>query len=523
VTIIAADSVTKSFAGIPALGRVSLEVGEGESVGLIGPNGAGKTTLFNVLLGVIRPDQGRVRIKGRDVTDATIHARARLGVARTFQRLELFGSTTPRDHLVTAIQAARRRGLVSDLVGRSRISPDEALAVGELLELVGLEEAADEPVESLSLGQARMVELARALVNHPDLLLLDEPSSGLDRAESARFAEILERVRAQSGTSILFVEHDLELVLRLVSRLYVMDAGVMLAEGLPHEVMRSDAVRTAYLGASGPVEEVPPPVPSPTSPSVPEAGRSQGQVARGTGAIGTPPLLELRGVDAGYGDFRALFGVDLAIRKGTAVALLGSNGAGKTTVARVCSGLLAPSRGSLLLDGVVVPDATPSSLAHQGILHVPEGRSVFASLTVEENLELSFRALEGKRAVRAALARAYDLFPRLGERRRQLAGTLSGGEQRMLSLARAFPHPPRLLIADELSLGLAPVIVDEVFETLATLRDTGTAFLIVEQHVGKALALADEVVVLGNGEVTHRGPTAQAAAAIEALLPGLDV
>jgi branched-chain amino acid transport system ATP-binding protein len=250
MTIIVADSVTKSFAGIPALGRVSLEVGEGETVGLIGPNGAGKTTLFNVLLGVIRPDHGRVRIKDRDVTDATIHARARLGLARTFQRLELFGSMSPRDHLVTAIQAARRRGLLSDLVGRSRVSPDDARAVGELLELVGLDEVADEPVERLSLGQARMVELARALVNHPDLLLLDEPSSGLDRAESARFAEILERVRAQRRTAILFVEHDLELVLRLVSRLYVMDAGVVLAEGRPDEVMRSDAVRAAYLGSS---------------------------------------------------------------------------------------------------------------------------------------------------------------------------------------------------------------------------------------------------------------------------------
>ncbi len=217
-------------------------------------------------------------------------------------------------------------------------------------------------------------------------------------------------------------------------------------------------------------------------------------------------LLEMRDVDASYGPFRAIFGVSLAVAPGAVVALLGSNGAGKTTVARVCSGLLAPTSGSVWFDGRDMTGQKPYHYARLGIVHAPEGRSVFASLTVEENLELTFRKSRGREHVRDGLDQAYQLFPRLGERRRQLAGTLSGGEQRMLSLSRVLVEQPRLLIADELSLGLAPIIVDEVYRTLGKIRDAGTTLLIVEQHVHHALGIADEAVVLVKGEVAYAGP-----------------
>ncbi len=223
----------------------------------------------------------------------------------------------------------------------------------------------------------------------------------------------------------------------------------------------------------------------------------------------TAPLLELRAVDAGYGPFRALFGVSLSLEPGRALALLGSNGAGKTTIARVCSGLITPTRGQVLFDGADVTGWRPFRFAQLGIIHAPEGRSVFASLTVEENLELTFRRSRGRGGTRAALDDAYALFPRLGERRRQQAGTLSGGEQRMLSLARVLVEKPRLLIADELSLGLAPIIVDEVYRTLEAIRDAGTTLLIVEQHVHHALEIADEAVVLLKGEVAYAGSVAE--------------
>ena len=232
------------------------------------------------------------------------------------------------------------------------------------------------------------------------------------------------------------------------------------------------------------------------------------------------PILELRDVEAGYGPFRALFGVSLAVGPGEAVALVGANGAGKTTLARVASGLLAPSAGTVLVDGAEVGRGGPSAwrFVRAGAAHAPEGRSVFATLSVEENLALSFQRAFGRAGLAGALDRAYELFPRLGERRRQVAGTLSGGEQRMLSLARVLVESPRLLIADELSLGLAPMVVDQVFETLGRISDAGTALLIVEQQVGHALRLCDRAAVLEHGLITWQGPSNEAGAALESRL-----
>ena len=232
------------------------------------------------------------------------------------------------------------------------------------------------------------------------------------------------------------------------------------------------------------------------------------------------PILELRDVEAGYGPFRALFGVSLAIGAGEAVALVGANGAGKTTLARVASGLLAASAGTVLVDGVRIEAGATAAwkFVRAGVMHAPEGRSVLASLSVEENLALSFQRAFGRAGLAGALDRAYELFPRLGERRGQTAGTLSGGEQRMLSLARVLVESPRLLIADELSLGLAPMVVDQVFETLGQIRATGTALLIVEQQVGHALKLCDRAAVLEHGLITWQGPTDEAGAVLESRL-----
>ncbi len=222
-------------------------------------------------------------------------------------------------------------------------------------------------------------------------------------------------------------------------------------------------------------------------------------------------MLELRDVEASYGPFRALFGISLRLERGEAVALLGSNGVGKTTVARVASGLIAPTAGSVFVDGTDLTGRAAHDFARAGVAHAPEGRSVFATFTVEENLTLSFRHSLGRRGIADGLRQAFELFPRLGERRHQLAGTLSGGEQRMLSLARVLVESPALLIADELSLGLAPVIIDEVYATLDTIRENGTSLLIVEQQVAPALALCDRVVLLDHGAVRWEGDAEDAA------------
>ncbi|MCU0310858.1 MAG: ABC transporter ATP-binding protein [Acidimicrobiales bacterium] len=229
-------------------------------------------------------------------------------------------------------------------------------------------------------------------------------------------------------------------------------------------------------------------------------------------------MLELRDVKAAYGPFRALFGVSLTVGRGEAVALLGANGVGKTTVARVATGLVPPSEGQVFVEGIDMSGRPTRDFARMGVAHAPEGRSVFATFTVEENLTLSFRESLGKRGVHDGLERAFELFPRLRDRRSQIAGTLSGGEQRMLSLARVMVESPPLLIADELSLGLAPVIINEVYDTLAVIRDAGTSLLIVEQMIGPALRLCSRAVLLDRGTVTWEGDAEGAADVVASSL-----
>jgi len=221
-------------------------------------------------------------------------------------------------------------------------------------------------------------------------------------------------------------------------------------------------------------------------------------------------VLELDSVAAAYGPFRALFGVSLTVGPGEAVALVGANGSGKTTVARVTSGLVAPTSGKVLIDGDDMTGKRAYAFARHGVAHAVEGRSVFATLTVEESRSLSFRRALGRGGVKPGLEEAYGMFPVLGRRKGQLAGTLSGGEQRMLSLARVLVEKPKLLIADELSLGLAPIIVDELYDALRRLRESGSSLLIVEQQVGHALKLCDRVALLDHGAITWTGTSAEA-------------
>jgi branched-chain amino acid transport system ATP-binding protein len=231
-----------------------------------------------------------------------------------------------------------------------------------------------------------------------------------------------------------------------------------------------------------------------------------------------PPALELVHVSAAYGPYRALFDVSFTVPAGGIVALLGSNGAGKSTVARVVSGLLPVTSGSIRIGGHDMTGQPAYKIARAGMAHVPEGRGIFANLTVEENLVLAFRQRAGRKAVAGSLARAYEAFPVLGERRKQRGGTLSGGQQRLLSLAKVLVVPPRLLMADELSLGLAPVVIDAVYDGLREINRAGTALLVVEQQVDRALALAERAVILEHGSVDFDGPADHARSEVEKVL-----
>jgi len=214
------------------------------------------------------------------------------------------------------------------------------------------------------------------------------------------------------------------------------------------------------------------------------------------------PILEVVDLHAAYGRIEVLRGVDLRVPRGAVVALLGPNGAGKSTLLKVISGQMEPASGDIHLAGVHVSGAKPDDLARLGLTTVPEGRSVFPNLSVEENLQLmSYAGVP----VAQVLDTAYSYFPRLHERRFQLAGTLSGGEQQMLALARALTSDPALLLLDELSMGLAPLIVEELYETVGQIAQTGVSILVVEQFARTALRIADHAAVMSGGRVVATG------------------
>jgi branched-chain amino acid transport system ATP-binding protein len=215
------------------------------------------------------------------------------------------------------------------------------------------------------------------------------------------------------------------------------------------------------------------------------------------------PLLELRGIRAGYGGVEALHGIDLVVRGGTIVAVLGPNGAGKTTMLRVISGLVQPTAGALVLEGHELAGASTVALSRAGVCLIPEGRGIFPNLSVRENLLMDTYA--AKRSVAEVEEVAYGRFPRLGERRNQVAGTMSGGEQQMLALSRALSSDPALILLDELSMGLAPLIVEELFTVVHELAATGVTIVVVEQFASVVLDVADHVAVMAHGLVRLQG------------------
>jgi branched-chain amino acid transport system ATP-binding protein len=256
--VIEARNVTVRFGGLVALSDVSLRVPPASIVGLVGPNGAGKTTLFGVLSGLLRPQEGDVFLAGQRITRSAPSKRARLGLARTFQQLELFMGLTVREHVVLGYRVRnQRRRLWSDLVTAGSLHPSTAKEqerVNHLIDLLDLRSVADTAASVLPLGTARRVEVARALATGPSIVLLDEPSSGLDGRETAQLGTALRTVVEQEQISLLLVEHDVAMVLGLSSEVAVLDFGVRIAYGTPDEIRNDPAVRAAYLGDDEAVE-----------------------------------------------------------------------------------------------------------------------------------------------------------------------------------------------------------------------------------------------------------------------------
>jgi ABC-type branched-subunit amino acid transport system ATPase component len=495
-TVLTVENVSVRFGGLQALDGVTLDVAPGEVHGLIGPNGAGKTTLFNVVTGLQRPTHGRVLLRAEDVTGYRPHARARLGLGRTFQRLELFGTLTARDNVQMAAEVQRHK------LTSGRTPAEEA---EYQLARVGILHVADEPSDSLPTGLARLVEMARALATSPSVLLLDEPSSGLNAEETQAVGEVLEQL-ASEGMGVLLVEHDMTLVMSICARVDVLDNGTVIAHGDPAAVQADRAVQEAYLG--GDTEEATLAATAVRAPQddAPEDGRDE---ERPTATRSAPLALSALDVRAGYGRIEVLHGISLQVRSGTSMALLGPNGAGKTTLLNAISGQIPLTAGTVEVSGRPLKRNATERLARSGVCMIPEGRAIFPNLTVSENLLMYTFRQAGLKSAQVE-AQAFERFPALADRRKQLAGTLSGGEQRMLALARALTTAPQILLLDELSMGLAPIIVDQLYDIVGQLvASEGLTIVMVEQFVQTALSVADEAAIMVNGSLVKQGKPAE--------------
>ena len=485
MTMLRVRDMTVRFGGIVALDGISLDLNRGEILGLIGPNGAGKTTLFNCISGVIHPDRGSIFFEGHSLVYAPPHVRARFGIARTFQNLQLWGSMTVEENLVVPMDALGRRNTFSDALYlpfsayAERASRERARAILHVLEL---DRYARTLAADLPAGIQRRVEIARALAMRPRLLLLDEPAAGLDAQETARLAELLHAVRQRFHVSMLLVDHDMSLVLRVCDYVYVLDFGKLLARGQPSAIRSDPKVIAAYLGE--------------------ESKQSTGET---TTVVAAPkqaaPLLEVKQLAAGYGGLEVIRDVSLQVRPGEVVACIGANGAGKTTTLRAISGMIHPRRGRVMFAGIEVTGRTAERISKLGLIHIPEGRGLFPRLTVEDTLRL----VSNTAGHEVDITPAFQLFPKLRERRRQLVGTLSGGEQQMVAMARAILSKPRLVMIDEMSQGLAPSVVRQLFEIIHVFRDEGIAVLLVEQFVESALDVADRAYVFEHGSIVLSG------------------
>ncbi|WP_019069524.1 ATP-binding cassette domain-containing protein [Streptomyces hokutonensis] len=450
------EHVSVSYGGLKALEDASLTLRRNEILALIGPNGAGKTTLLNVLSGLTGNGRvsGTADFAGQPLLGARATARRRLGIGRTFQHAEVFSELTVAENV---------------LCTRRRITAGHRADVTRLLRSVGLAEVAERRPKELPFGLQKRLDLARAMAERPELLILDEPFGGLDAGERALLARHIRRLHAD-GTAVVIIDHVLDDLFAVAHRVLAFDFGRTIGEGTPDTVLKDPKVRSSYLGTVG----------TRTRPPEHVGGRS---------------MIRLRGVGHTYGGVVALRDVDLDVRQGAVLGIAGANGAGKSTLAGILHGSLEPARGERESGGVV-----RTGLA-------PEGRALFRTLSLRENLEVAAYAagITGG-ALRERLEETVEWLPaRLRDRMSASAGGLSGGEQQMLAVARALIGAPDVLIVDEPALGLAPALVDEVYDRLTKLAHEGLTVVLLEQLLSRALSVCHEVVVLHEGVVAAQG------------------
>ncbi len=478
--VLVARGLSKRFGGLRAVHDADITVKDRTLHALIGPNGAGKTTAFNLLSGLLPPDGGDIALEGRDITGLRPENITAAGVGRSFQITNLFGGLSAQENVRLAVQARHegRFGIWSCADSLSGVEEDTS----QLLGWAGLSGAEAAEAASLSYGGQRLLDMGLALATRPRILLLDEPLAGLAAAERGRVANLIKTLSAD--IPVLLVEHDIDRVFQIADAVTVMNDGEVLVDGTAEDA-RSDArVQAIYIGSGS------------------AAVAAKARVS----AAAAETLLQIDAVNTFYGKSHILNDVSFSVREREIVALLGRNGAGKSTLLKTLIGITPPASGEITLAGEPIAREPSYVIARKGVGYVPQGRGLFAGMTVAQNLELGrMRRITGV-GQRWELERVLETFPRIRERLHTPADYLSGGEQQMVAVGRALIGDVRILLLDEPFEGLSPAVTEELFEAFDRLRRE-IAIIIVDHHLDLALALSDRTVVLERGAVTHQGPS----------------
>jgi branched-chain amino acid transport system ATP-binding protein len=477
--------VTKRFGGLTAVKTVDLTIPAGGIFAIIGPNGAGKSTLFSLISGAMRPDSGEVVLDGKLIAGLKSHDIAAAGIARTFQLIRLFPAVSVIENALIGADVRVTANPVAIALGLpgARRTENHALMIAQAaLAFCDIGHLAHARASDLSYGDQRRVEIARALASTPKLLLLDEPAAGMNPTERKALAQLIRRISA-TGITVVIVEHDINLIMGISDQVLVLESGVVIASGKPEMVRRNPRVIEAYIGRRTAVR----------------ASASSGAVVSASG----PPILELKDVRVSYGPIEAVHGIDLSVGRGEIVTLIGANGAGKSSTLLAISGIQRPAAGNVTFAGTATTHMPAHKIASLGLAHVPEGRRVFPRMSVRENLLMG--AYAKAKIDEDDMERILELFPILRQRSSQLGGTLSGGEQQMLAIGRALISKPSLLLLDEPSMGLAPQVVETLFDVITGINRTGVSILLVEQNAEMALEVAHRAYVIEGGLIRLSG------------------
>ena len=471
------------FGGIRAVDGASIEIAEGSITGLIGPNGAGKSTLFNVVAGLFPPTSGQVWLDGDEITGLPPHALFHKGLLRTFQIAHEFSTLTVRENLMMVPSPQPGEVLWDAWFRPSAVRAREAevrAKADDVIAFLEISHVADERAGNLSGGQKKLLELGRTMMVDAKIVFLDEVGAGVNRTLLNTIGDAIIRLNKERGYTFCMVEHDMDFIGRLCDPVIVMAEGKVLTIGHPTEVMKNEAVIEAYLGRG-----------------------LKNKVVRGEAAHMT--YLAASAMTGGYGGADILHGCTLAVDRGEIAVIVGPNGAGKSTAMKAVFGMLGLREGAVTLEGRDITGLSPQQRVHAGMGFVPQTSNVFVSMSVEENLEMGAYIREDDFS--ETMEQVFGLFPILRQKRRQPAGELSGGQRQQVAVGRALMTRPQLLMLDEPTAGVSPIVMDELFDKILEVAATGIAILMVEQNARQALNIADRgyVLVQGRNRYTDTG------------------